>query len=213
MQRGRPRCRDAGIPDAVGFRSKWRIALDQLIRFDSNGVRFDWLVFDEAYGNTVPLLWVLGQIGQRFVAEVPVNCRVRTSDAAAVAHRAEERQPGTHWPLAPVPSGAPEAGGPVVASQGRSRGGRPRLAHAGHGGERTPPSGFVGRTSVWCSSATTCSRHQLGSLRGEPDMARDDSEHDGDAVGSAEPAIAVGRCGLVRAMRAGAEEVLSRGWA
>ena len=90
----RPRCRDAGIPDAVGFRSKWRIALDQLIRLDRNGVRFDWLVFDEGYGSKVPFLWVLGQIGQKFVAEVPVNFRVRTN-AAAVSRRADERQPGT----------------------------------------------------------------------------------------------------------------------
>jgi hypothetical protein len=41
-----PRCRAAGIPDAVRYRSKWRVALDQLIRLGRNGVRFDWLVFD-----------------------------------------------------------------------------------------------------------------------------------------------------------------------
>jgi SRSO17 transposase len=90
----RPRCRAAGLPDALGVRSKWRIALDQLIRLDRNGVRFDWLVFDEGYGSKVPFLWVLGQVGQKFVAEVPVNFRAR-SHAAADARRADERRPGT----------------------------------------------------------------------------------------------------------------------
>ncbi len=90
----RPRCRDAGIPDEVRYRSKWRIALDQLIRLHHNGVRFDWLVFDEGYGSKVPFLWVLGQLGQKFVAEVPVNFTVRNA-AGAAACRADERQPGT----------------------------------------------------------------------------------------------------------------------
>jgi SRSO17 transposase len=90
----RPRCRAAGIPDDVRYRSKWRVALDQLIRLGHNGVRFDWLVFDEGYGSKVPFLWVLGQVGQRFVAEVPVNFTVRDRDGG-VAHRADRFQPGT----------------------------------------------------------------------------------------------------------------------
>ena len=35
----RERCREAGIPDDVRYRPKWRIALDQLMRLDANGVR------------------------------------------------------------------------------------------------------------------------------------------------------------------------------
>jgi SRSO17 transposase len=50
----RPRCRAAGIPDDVRHRSKWRVALDQLIRLGRNGVRFDWVVFDEGYGSDLP---------------------------------------------------------------------------------------------------------------------------------------------------------------
>jgi SRSO17 transposase len=69
----RPRCRAAGIPDEVRYRPKWRIALDQLARLGRNGMRFDWLVFDEGYGAAVPFLEVLGIVGQRFAAEVPVN--------------------------------------------------------------------------------------------------------------------------------------------
>jgi SRSO17 transposase len=88
----RPRCREAGIPDEVGYRAKWRIALDQWIRLGDNGVSFDWLTFDEGYGSKVPFLWVLGVLGQKFVAEVPVNFTVRRSMESA-AHRADELQP------------------------------------------------------------------------------------------------------------------------
>jgi len=76
----RERCRAAGIPDDVCYRPKWQIALDQLLRLDGNGIRFDWLVFDEGYGAAVPLLEVLSLVGQRFVAEVPVNFAVAATE-------------------------------------------------------------------------------------------------------------------------------------
>ena len=72
----RERCRAAGIPDDVRYQPKWQIALDQLIRLHRNGIRFDWLTFDEGYGSKVPFLTVLGLVGQKFVAEVPVNFAV-----------------------------------------------------------------------------------------------------------------------------------------
>jgi SRSO17 transposase len=74
----RPRCREAGIPDSVGYRPKWQIAYDQLVRLDERGVRFDWLVFDEGYGSKVPFLSALSLVGQNFVGEVPVSFSVRT---------------------------------------------------------------------------------------------------------------------------------------
>jgi SRSO17 transposase len=91
----RRRCRAAGIPDNVRYRPKWRIALDQLIRLHGNGLTFDWLVFDEGYGAAVPLLRVLNLVGQRFVAEVPVNFVVRNS-ARGAARRADERLTVAH---------------------------------------------------------------------------------------------------------------------
>jgi SRSO17 transposase len=88
----RTRCRAAGIPDGVGYRSKWRIALDQLIRLHDHGVAFDWLTFDEGYGSKGPFLWVLSLMGQPFVAEVPVSFSVRRS-AEGPACRADAYQP------------------------------------------------------------------------------------------------------------------------
>ncbi len=114
----RPRCRAAGIPDAVPYRSKWRVALDQLIRLGRNGVRFDWVVLDDGYGSTVPLLWVLGRVGQRFVAEVPVNFAVRAG-ADGRAERAGRFHPGGgHRPVAAVPHPAEDVGRPGVAGAG-----------------------------------------------------------------------------------------------
>jgi SRSO17 transposase len=76
----RPRCRDAGIPDDVRHRPKWRLAVDQWLRAAGSGVSFDWLVFDEGYGAAVPFLRFLNLVGQRFVAEVPVNFTVRETE-------------------------------------------------------------------------------------------------------------------------------------
>jgi SRSO17 transposase len=87
----RQRCRNADIPDTVHCRSKWQLALDQYIRLHDSGVRFDWLVFDEYYGSKVPFLWVLGRLGQKFVAEVPKSFTVRSSTKGD-ACRADEYQ-------------------------------------------------------------------------------------------------------------------------
>lgn len=90
----RPRCRAAGIPDDVRYRAKWRVALDQLLRLRGNGVSFDWLTFDEGYGSKGPFLWVLGRLGQRFVAEVPANFAVRERDGGP-SRRTDRFQPGS----------------------------------------------------------------------------------------------------------------------
>jgi SRSO17 transposase len=76
----RERCRAAGIPDDITHRPKWRLAVDQWVRAVGNGVSFDWLVFDEGYGAAVPFLRFLNLVGQRFVAEVPVNFAVRETE-------------------------------------------------------------------------------------------------------------------------------------
>ena len=69
----RQRCQEAHIPDDVTHRTKWRIALDQVKQAIGNGVRFEWLTFDEDYGK-VPALWFeLDQLGLRGIGEVPSN--------------------------------------------------------------------------------------------------------------------------------------------
>jgi SRSO17 transposase len=86
----RERCRKAGIPDEVVYRPKWQMALGQYRRAVANGVRFAWLIFDEGYGGKGPFLRELEQVGQNYVAEVPVSFPVWTK-RPAVLYRASAR--------------------------------------------------------------------------------------------------------------------------
>ena len=67
----RERCEEAGIPDTVAYRPKWRIALELYDRGISNGLHFDWLTIDEGYGGKPEFLRELSARQQRWVAEVP----------------------------------------------------------------------------------------------------------------------------------------------
>ncbi len=67
----RERCDQARIPEQMTHRSKWLIALELLDRTVANGVRFEWLTFDEGYGQAPAFLFELDRRGQRYVAEVP----------------------------------------------------------------------------------------------------------------------------------------------
>jgi SRSO17 transposase len=67
------RCAAAGIPEDMTYRPKWRIALELHDRAIGNGLRFDWLVFDEGYGSKPDFLLGLAARHQRFVGGVPVS--------------------------------------------------------------------------------------------------------------------------------------------
>jgi SRSO17 transposase len=69
----RERCREAGIPDTMVYRPKWKIALELYDHVKSNGLTFDWLTFDEGYGGKPEFLRELTARHQRYVAEVPCN--------------------------------------------------------------------------------------------------------------------------------------------
>jgi SRSO17 transposase len=78
----RQRCEQAGIPDELHHRPKWQIALEQFNRAVANGLRFDWVTFDEAYGAAGEFLAGLGK--QPYVGEVPCSwwCFARRKDAS-----------------------------------------------------------------------------------------------------------------------------------
>ena len=69
----RRRCQAAHIPEDIAYRAKWLIALEQVGRAVANGVRFDWLVFDEGYGGKPEFLFLLEEMGIHYVCEVPRN--------------------------------------------------------------------------------------------------------------------------------------------
>jgi SRSO17 transposase len=77
----RERCEQAGIPEDMHHRPKWEIALEQYNRAVANGLRFDWVTFDEAYGAAGGFLAGLGK--QLYVGEVPCSwwCFTRPQDA------------------------------------------------------------------------------------------------------------------------------------
>jgi SRSO17 transposase len=102
----RERCRRAAIPDALGYQPKWQIALGQLARAEANGLHFDWLTFDEGYGQVPALLVLLDLAGQKYVAEVPVSFSCRRGQSprahradALMASRAARRQPWQRFRL------------------------------------------------------------------------------------------------------------------
>jgi SRSO17 transposase len=77
----RQRCEEAGIPEDLHHRPKWQIALEQYNRAVANGLHFDWVTFDEAYGAAGEFLAGLGK--QPYVGEVPCSwwCFARPQDA------------------------------------------------------------------------------------------------------------------------------------
>jgi SRSO17 transposase len=67
----RDRCREAGIPDDMVYRPKWKMALELYDRATGNGLHFDWMTFDEGYGGKPEFLRELSARDQKFVGEVP----------------------------------------------------------------------------------------------------------------------------------------------
>jgi SRSO17 transposase len=93
----RARCRAAGIPDAMAYRPKSTIALEELDRARANQVPLDWITFDEGYGKAPEFIAGLDERHLRFVGEVPkslsclgANGSGRRPAATVKGQRAEE---------------------------------------------------------------------------------------------------------------------------
>lgn len=69
----RPRCREAGIPDAVPFRTKPELARLMFERALDAGVPAAWVTGDEVYGGDRRLRMLLEQRGQPFVLAVKTS--------------------------------------------------------------------------------------------------------------------------------------------
>jgi SRSO17 transposase len=87
------RCHEAGIPENMVHRPKWKIALEEIDRAVAHKVRLDWLTFDEEYGKAPEFVTGLDDRNLRFVGEVPkiLSCLAATggtsSPAASVTGR------------------------------------------------------------------------------------------------------------------------------
>jgi SRSO17 transposase len=78
----RERCRAAGVPDTVGYRSKTDLALGLLQHACQIGhLPADWVTADAGYGEVPSFRDALAADGRRYVVEVPSNLLVFTQGA------------------------------------------------------------------------------------------------------------------------------------
>jgi SRSO17 transposase len=70
------RCREAGIPRDVIFRTKPQLAAAMVEAARGRGLRARWLTADEAYGSTPHFLDVVDAVGWWYVAEVKTDVQV-----------------------------------------------------------------------------------------------------------------------------------------
>jgi len=120
----RDRCRAAGIPDEIVYRPKWQIALEQYDRAVVQGLRFDWLTFDEGYGSKPEFLRGLSARKQLWVAEVP-----KSVCGWLKPPRVTER------PYRTNPKGRPRSKRRLVSGQPKARRLDELLKHHPHGGD------------------------------------------------------------------------------
>jgi SRSO17 transposase len=85
----RDRCKRAGIPDEITYRPNWKIAIEQIKHTMAQGLRFDYVTYDEEYGKVPEFLFELDGIGQKAIGEVPANFRVWAKKPACKSNRAE----------------------------------------------------------------------------------------------------------------------------
>ena len=85
----RARCRRAGIPEELLYRPKWRIGIEQIETVMAQGLRFDYVTFDEEYGKVPEFFFALDRLGQKAIGEVPANFRVWVKRPACKSFRGE----------------------------------------------------------------------------------------------------------------------------
>ena len=86
------RCRDAGIPEGIEFRTKGEMALTMIHRLRQEGLRFAYTAFDAGYGHLPWLLREMEGDGEIFLAEVHSDQAIYPSDPApAVPERQSVR--------------------------------------------------------------------------------------------------------------------------
>jgi len=78
----RERCRRAGVPDDVLFKTKSQIALDIVRHANSLGLRYAWVGVDGGYGKEPQFLLALDDEGEQFVADVHKDQPIYLEDPA-----------------------------------------------------------------------------------------------------------------------------------
>ena len=76
------RCKEAGIPEDMTFRTKGKMALDMIYRLRREGLHFAYTAFDAGYGHLPWLLRELDDGDEIFLAEVHSDQSIYLSDPA-----------------------------------------------------------------------------------------------------------------------------------
>jgi SRSO17 transposase len=103
----RDRCREAGIPDSLVYRPKWQIALELHDRAVANGLRFEWLTFDEGYGSKPEFSRELSSRSQMYVGEVPRSFAAWLDPPRVVTRRYRRNGKGRGRKIPRLASGSP----------------------------------------------------------------------------------------------------------
>ena len=103
----RARCREAGIPDEVTYRPKWRIALDLLRHTLGNGVHLKYLTADEEYGRCGAFRAEVDALGLLYVVEVPCALTGWTKRPRVIEPRASATGAGRPRTRPHLAAGAP----------------------------------------------------------------------------------------------------------
>jgi SRSO17 transposase len=103
----RDRCREAGIPDSLVYRPKWRIGLELHQRAAANGLVFEWLTFDEGYGSKPEFLRELSSRNQNYVGEVPRSFAAWLNPPRVVNRRYRRNGKGRGRKVPRLASGSP----------------------------------------------------------------------------------------------------------
>lgn len=105
----RPRCREAGIPDDVVYRPKSEISLELYRRAVANGIKFEWLTFDEWYGAKPAFLRALVDARQKYVGEVHKNLVVWFSPPRVTNRPYRRKRRGRSRPTPRVTKSSPRS--------------------------------------------------------------------------------------------------------
>ena len=95
------RCTAAGVPEAVGYRPKWRIALDEIDRIMASGARFGCVLADAEYGKAAEFRRGLGERQLAYAVGILPTQKVYAADVTlSYPERKATGRPRKH----PVPS-------------------------------------------------------------------------------------------------------------
>src|SRR5262249_23673734 len=91
------RCRRAGVPEGVVFRTKPQLAFELLLSCRGH-IRHGWVTFDEVYGRDPDFVGGPEDLGERYLGEVPKDTRVwlqrpRVQEPGPGRRGAPRRQP------------------------------------------------------------------------------------------------------------------------